>query len=133
SKILNTANKLISNNLERKEKNLWTENNDGSDVVYRETSVESEESKFIIDTIKQLLADGYKESDIVVLYRTNAQSRPFEEGFLKNLIDYKVVGGLKFYDRKEIKDIIAYLNIIVNSKDDVILKRIINEPKRGIV
>ncbi len=132
SKILNTANKLISNNLERKEKNLWTENNDGSDVVYRETSVESEESKFIIDTIKQLLADGYKESDIVVLYRTNAQSRPFEEGFLKNLIDYKVVGGLKFYDRKEIKDIIAYLNILVNSKDDVSLKRIINEPKRGI-
>lgn len=132
SKILNTANELISNNLERKEKNLWTENNDGSDVVYRETSVESEESKFIIDTIKQLLADGYKESDIVVLYRTNAQSRPFEEGFLKNLIDYKVVGGLKFYDRKEIKDIIAYLNILVNSKDDVSLKRIINEPKRGI-
>lgn len=132
SKILNTANELISNNLERKEKNLWTENNDGSDVVYKETSVESEESKFIIDTIKQLLADGYKESDIVVLYRTNAQSRPFEEGFLKNLIDYKVVGGLKFYDRKEIKDIIAYLNILVNSKDDVSLKRIINEPKRGI-
>lgn len=132
SKILNAANELISNNLERKEKNLWTENNDGSDVVYKETSVESEESKFIIDTIKQLLADGYKESDIVVLYRTNAQSRPFEEGFLKNLIDYKVVGGLKFYDRKEIKDIIAYLNILVNSKDDVSLKRIINEPKRGI-
>ena len=132
SKILNTANELISNNLERKEKNLWTENNDGSDVVYKETSVESEESKFIIDTIKQLLSDGYKESDIVVLYRTNAQSRPFEEGFLKNLIDYKVVGGLKFYDRKEIKDIIAYLNILVNSKDDVSLKRIINEPKRGI-
>ena len=101
-------------------------------MVYKETSVESEESKFIIDTIKQLLSDGYKESDIVVLYRTNAQSRPFEEGFLKNLIDYKVVGGLKFYDRKEIKDIIAYLNILVNSKDDVSLKRIINEPKRGI-
>lgn len=132
SKILNTANELISNNLERKEKNLWTENADGSDVVYKETSVESEESKFVIDTIKQLLADGYKESDIVILYRTNAQSRPFEEALLKNLIDYKVIGGLKFYDRKEIKDLIAYLNILVNSKDDVSLKRIINEPKRGI-
>lgn len=132
SKILNTANVLIANNLERKEKNLWTENGEGADVVYKETSVESDESKFIIDTIKNLLADGYKESDMVILYRTNAQSRPFEEALLKNLIAYKVVGGLKFYDRKEIKDLIAYLNILVNSKDDVSLKRIINEPKRGI-
>lgn len=132
SKILNAANELISNNIERKEKNLWTENSDGSDVVYKETSVESEESKFVIDTIKDLIASGYKESDIVILYRTNAQSRPFEEALLKNLIDYKVIGGLKFYDRKEIKDLIAYLNILVNSKDDVSLKRIINEPKRGI-
>jgi len=132
SKILNAANELIANNLERKEKNLWTENKDGSDIVYKETSVESEESKFVIDTIKDLLNQGYKESDIVILYRTNAQSRPFEEVLLKNLIDYKVIGGLKFYDRKEIKDLIAYLNILVNSKDDVSLKRIINEPKRGI-
>lgn len=132
SKILDTANVLIANNLERKEKNLWTENGDGADVLYKETSIESDESKFIIDTIKNLLADGYKESDMVILYRTNAQSRPFEEALLKNLIAYKVVGGLKFYDRKEIKDLIAYLNILVNSKDDVSLKRIINEPKRGI-
>ena len=132
SKILNTANELISNNLERKDKNLWTENNEGSDVIYKETSVESEESNFVIDSIKDLLNKGYKESDIVILYRTNAQSRPFEEALLKNLIDYKLIGGLKFYDRKEIKDLIAYLNILVNSKDDVSLKRIINEPKRGI-
>lgn len=132
SKILETANVLIANNLERKEKNLWTENGDGADVLYKETSIESDESKFVIDTIKNLLADGYKESDMVILYRTNAQSRPFEEALLKNLIAYKVVGGLKFYDRKEIKDLIAYLNILVNSKDDVSLKRIINEPKRGI-
>lgn len=132
SKILDTANVLIANNLERKEKNLWTENGDGADVLYKETSIESDESKFVIDTIKNLLADGYKESDMVILYRTNAQSRPFEEALLKNLIAYKVVGGLKFYDRKEIKDLIAYLNILVNSKDDVSLKRIINEPKRGI-
>ena len=132
SKILDTANVLIANNLERKEKNLWTENGDGADVLYKETSIESDESKFVIDTIKNLLADGYKESDMVILYRINAQSRPFEEALLKNLIAYKVVGGLKFYDRKEIKDLIAYLNILVNSKDDVSLKRIINEPKRGI-
>lgn len=132
SKILETANVLIANNLERKEKNLWTENGDGADVLYKETSIESDESKFVIDTIKNLLADGYKESDMAILYRTNAQSRPFEEALLKNLIAYKVVGGLKFYDRKEIKDLIAYLNILVNSKDDVSLKRIINEPKRGI-
>ena len=102
SKILNAANELIANNLERKEKNLWTENNEGSDIIYKETSVESEESKFVIDKIKELLSDGYKESDIVILYRTNAQSRPFEEALLKNLIDYKVVGGLKFYDRSMI-------------------------------
>lgn len=132
SKILDAANVLIANNLERKEKNLWTENGDGADVLYKETSIESDESKFVIDTIKNLLADGYKESDMAILYRTNAQSRPFEEALLKNLIAYKVVGGLKFYDRKEIKDLIAYLNILVNSKDDVSLKRIINEPKRGI-
>lgn len=132
TKILKTANELIANNLERKEKNLWTDNGDGADVIYKETSVESEESQFVIDTIKNLLAEGYKESDIVILYRTNAQSRPFEEALLKNLIAYKVIGGLKFYDRKEIKDLIAYLNILVNSKDDVSLKRIINEPKRGI-
>lgn len=132
SKILNTANKLIANNLERKEKNLWTDQNDGADVIYKETSVESEESQFVIETIKDLIAEGYKENDIVILYRTNAQSRPFEEILLKNLIDYKVIGGLKFYDRKEIKDLISYLNILVNHQDDISLKRIINEPKRGI-
>ena len=132
SKILNTANKLIANNLERKEKNLWTDQNEGADVIYKETSVESEESQFVIETIKDLISEGYKESDIVILYRTNAQSRPFEEILLKNLMNYKVIGGLKFYDRKEIKDLIAYLNILVNHQDDISLKRIINEPKRGI-
>ena len=132
SKILNTANKLIANNLERKEKNLWTDQNEGADVIYKETSVESEESQFVIETIKDLISEGYKENDIVILYRTNAQSRPFEEILLKNLMAYKVIGGLKFYDRKEIKDLISYLNILVNHQDDISLKRIINEPKRGI-
>lgn len=132
SNILNTANSLIINNTQRKDKNLWTANDDGAEVVYKNNSVESEESKFVVDEIKKLKNEGYSLDDIAILYRTNAQSRPFEEAMMKNLIDYKVVGGLKFYDRKEIKDLVSYLKIIVNPKDDVALKRIINEPKRGI-
>lgn len=132
SNILNTANSLIENNIERKDKNLWTANGNGDEVIYKNNSVESEESKFVVDEIKSLVNSGYSYSDIAILYRTNAQSRPFEETLMKNLIDYKVIGGLKFYDRKEIKDLVSYLKIIVNPKDDVALKRIINEPKRGI-
>ena len=132
SNILNTANSLIINNIERKDKNLWTSNDTGDEVIYKNNSVESEESKFVVDEIKKLVNLGYAYSDIAVLYRTNAQSRPFEEILMKYLIDYKVIGGLKFYDRKEIKDLVSYLKVIVNPKDDVALKRIINEPKRGI-
>lgn len=132
SNILNTANSLIENNIERKDKNLWTDNDTGDEVIYKNTSVESEESKFVVDEIKSLINSGYSYNDIAILYRTNAQSRSFEETLMKNLIDYKVIGGLKFYDRKEIKDLVSYLKIIVNPKDDVALKRIINEPKRGI-
>lgn len=132
SNILNTANSLIVNNIERKDKNLWTANETGDEVIYKNNSVESEESKFVVDEIKKLVNQGYSYRDIAILYRTNAQSRPFEEVLMKNLIDYKVIGGLKFYDRKEIKDLVSYLKVIVNPKDDVALKRIINEPKRGI-
>ena len=132
SNILNTANSLIINNIERKDKNLWTANDTGDEVIYKNNSVESEEGKFVVDEIKKLVNLGYAYSDIAVLYRTNAQSRQFEEILMKNLIDYKVIGGLKFYDRKEIKDLVSYLKVIVNPKDDVALKRIINEPKRGI-
>ena len=132
SNILNTANALIENNVNRKEKNLWTDNGIGEEVIYKNSSVESEESKFVVDEIKSLITNGYSFKDIAILYRTNAQSRPFEESLMKNLIDYKVVGGLKFYDRKEIKDLVSYLKVIVNPKDDLALKRIINEPKRGI-
>ena len=132
SNILDTANLLIVNNIERKDKNLWTANGTGDQVVYKNNSVESEESKFVVDEIKKLTNEGYSYSDIAILYRTNAQSRSFEEALMKNLIDYKVIGGLKFYDRKEIKDLVSYLKIIVNPKDDIALKRIINEPKRGI-
>ncbi|WP_297282163.1 ATP-dependent helicase [uncultured Anaerococcus sp.] len=132
SNILDTANLLIVNNIERKDKNLWTANGTGDEVIYKNNSVESEESKFVVDEIKKLTNEGYSYNDIAILYRTNAQSRSFEEVLMKNLIEYKVVGGLKFYDRKEIKDLVSYLKIIVNPKDDVALKRIINEPKRGI-
>lgn len=132
SNIINVANKLIKNNNERKEKNLWTSKNDGSEVLYKKSSVESEEGKFVIDEINSLLNNGYKLKDMAILYRMNAQSRIFEEYLMKNLLDYKVVGGLKFYDRKEIKDLISYLKILVNPKDDISLKRIINEPKKGI-
>ena len=131
-KILDTANVLIENNSERKDKNLWTDNENGSKPIYRSTNVESEEAKFVLDNIKKLTYQGYDAKDFAILYRTNAQSRSFEEILMKNLINYKVIGGLKFYDRKEIKDLVSYLKIIVNPKDDLALKRIINEPKRGI-
>ncbi|MGO3018876.1 MAG: ATP-dependent helicase, partial [Anaerococcus sp.] len=130
--ILNIANKLIKNNIERKDKKLWTEHNNGEKVFYKACSVESEEADFVVSEIKDLVKSGYSYSDIAILYRTNAQSRNFEEGLMKNLINYKVIGGLKFYDRKEIKDLVAYLKILVNPKDNIALKRIINEPKRGI-
>lgn len=132
SKILDTANLLIKNNEQRKDKLLWTANGDGEDVIYKPTNVESEESKFVVDKVNDLLNEGYSYKDFAILYRTNAQSRPFEEAFMKNLIPYKVIGGLKFYDRKEIKDVISYLKVLVNPKDDLALKRIINVPKRGI-
>ena len=131
-KILDTANVLIENNSERKDKNLWTDNKNGSKPIYKSTNVESEEAKFVLDNIKELTYQGYDAKDFAILYRTNAQSRSFEEILMKNLINYKVIGGLKFYDRKEIKDLVSYLKIIVNPKDDLALKRIINEPKRGI-
>ena len=127
SNIINVANKLIKNNTERKDKNLWTTKNDGSEVLYKKSSVESEEGKFVIDEINSLLNDGYKLKDMAILYRMNAQSRVFEEYLMKNLLDYKVVGGLKFYDRKEIKDLVYYLKVLVNPKDDISLKRIIND------
>lgn len=132
SNIINVANKLIENNTERKDKNLWTSKKDGSEVLYKKSSVESEEGKFVIDEINSLIREGYKLKDMAILYRMNAQSRIFEEYLMKNLLDYKVVGGLKFYDRKEIKDLVSYLKVLVNPKDDISLKRIINEPKKGI-
>lgn len=132
SNIIKAANKIIANNMERKDKNLWTSKNKGSKVLYKKSAVESDEARFVVDEIKSLLNDSYNLKDIAVLYRTNAQSRTFEEVLMKNLLAYKVIGALKFYDRKEIKDLVAYLKVLVNPKDDISLKRIINEPKKGI-
>ena len=130
--ILDVANHIIKNNNERKEKKLWTANNTGEQVVVENVMDSQEEAYFVANKIEELIEKGYKASDFAILYRTNAQSRNFEEVFMKRKIPYKLVGGLKFYDRREIKDIIAYLRVIQNPVDDISLKRIINVPRRGI-
>ncbi|ORX24428.1 DNA helicase PcrA [Thermoanaerobacterium sp. PSU-2] len=130
--ILDAANSVIDNNVKRKRKRLWTDNKNGEKIVVWEAQNERDEANFIIETIKNLVSEGRKYSDFAVLYRTNAQSRIFEEACMANDVPYKLVGALRFYDRKEIKDIIAYLRILINPYDDVSLKRIINVPKRGI-
>ncbi|MBR1377081.1 MAG: UvrD-helicase domain-containing protein [Bacilli bacterium] len=130
--ILNVANSVIKNNRERKDKNLWTNNEDGDKVIYHTASNEKEESSYVVSEIKKLINNGVERKDIVVLYRTNAQSRTVEDAFLSNNIPYKVVGSFYFYNRKEIKDLISYLRVIYNHSDDVSLLRVINVPKRGI-
>jgi len=130
--ILNVANSVIKNNVERKEKKLWTANKDGDKVIYHTSLNEKEEANYVIKEIKKLLEDGASKSDIAVLYRTNAQSRTVEDAFVFNNIPYKVIGSFYFYNRKEIKDLISYLKLIYNPYDDVSLLRVINEPKRGI-
>lgn len=130
--ILNLANRVIEKNQERKAKDLWTENLEGEKIVYEELRDQEEEAIFVSEKIDELIKEGYKQSEFSILYRTNAQSRPFEEAFMRKNIPYKIVGGLKFYDRKEIKDIVAYLKVLQNPMDNISLKRIINVPKRGI-
>lgn len=130
--ILRTANQVIANNTQRKDKNLWTDKKGGPPVTHIELEYSEEEAQFVATRIQQLIYRGASLSDIAVLYRTNVQSRPFEEAFMAEEIPYKVVGGIKFYDRKEVKDIIAYLRFIQNPNDNIALKRIINTPKRGI-
>jgi DNA helicase II / ATP-dependent DNA helicase PcrA len=131
-KILLAANMVIQNNLNRKPKNLWTENAEGNKIMHYRADSEQGEAQFVIGKIQELLRNGRKLSDIAILYRTNAQSRVIEESFLKSNIDYSIVGGIKFYDRKEIKDILGYLRLISNPDDDISLQRIINVPKRAI-
>jgi len=130
--ILKLANIVIKNNSERKDKNLWTENNEGEPIYYEELPDSEDEALFVASKIEELTSQGYSLSDCAILYRTNAQSRSFEDSFIRKNIPYKIVGGLKFYDRKEIKDIVAYLKVLQNPLDNISLKRIINVPKRGI-
>lgn len=131
-KILNLANAVIKNNDQRKDKKLWTDNKTGDNIIYEQCDYSDGEAYFVARRIRGFLEDGYKPSDIAVLYRTNVQSRTFEEAFMNQRMPYKIVGGLKFYDRKEVKDLVAYLKFIENPNDNVSLKRIINTPKRGI-
>ena len=130
--ILNAANNVIRNNKIRKEKNLWTQNEEGNKIVYYKAFDEKDESNFVVTEVKKLINEGINPNDICVLYRANAQSRTIEEAFLTSNISYNIVGSYAFYNRKEIKDLIAYLKLIYNPKDDVSLLRVINYPKRGI-
>ncbi len=130
--ILNAANEVIKHNSERKPKGLWTANSGGDKIQYYEAMTERDEAEYVVKEIMKHQRSGKKYSEMAILYRTNAQSRVLEETFMKSNIPYTMVGGQKFYDRKEIKDLLSYLRVIANSNDDISLKRIINVPKRGI-
>ena len=130
--ILEAANSVIKNNKERKEKNLWSSKGDGCKIKYLRAYDGRHEIQLVLDEIKELYREGYSYSDISVLYRTNAQARLVEEMFLKSNVPYKVVGSYYFYNRKEIKDLICYLRLILNKDDEISLRRVINVPKRGI-
>ncbi len=131
--ILNAANAIIKNNSKKYEKNLWTEKEEGKLPELHICDNEYDEATYIVDQIEYLKREEYYNySDFAVLYRMNTQSRSIEEIFVRENIPYKIVGGHKFYERKEIKDIIAYLRLIQNTSDNLSLQRIINEPKRGI-
>ena len=130
--ILDATNEVIRNNKGRKEKRLWTENEKGALIAFHQYETEYEEANEVVNEIGKLSQEGIAYSNMAILYRTNAQSRIFEEKFLLKNIPYKIVGGVNFYSRKEIKDILAYLKVIDNGQDDLAVKRIINIPKRGI-
>lgn len=130
--ILDAANQVIKNNRDRKDKNLWTNKGPGERIKYYRAYNERDEAQYVIRKIKELVNRNVEYKDIAVLYRTNAQSRVVEEEMLKENLPYRVIGSFYFYSRKEIKDLIAYLRLIHNSKDNVSLLRVINTPKRGI-
>ena len=130
--ILNAANDVISHNKERKDLRLYSDKGDGPKITYLRSYDEKHEISLVIDEINKLYLDGYEPKDIAILYRTNAQSRAIEEVFASKGIPYKIYGSYYFYNRKEIKDLISYLKLIYNDKDEISLRRIINVPKRGI-
>ncbi|MDJ0625072.1 MAG: 3'-5' exonuclease [Candidatus Caenarcaniphilales bacterium] len=130
--ILKTANSIIKNNKQRIDKSLYGTKGDGEKITCFEASDEVEESNFITAEVKKLIKQGRSIKDISILYRTNAQSRALEEALIKNQIAYRIYGGMRFYDRLEIKDLISYLRLVYNPKDSSALKRVINSPKRGV-
>ncbi len=130
--ILDAADGVIRKNVNQRHKKLWTETKEGELVTLCPAEDEEAEARFVAETVQEEMKKGRKASDFAVLYRTNAQSRMVEEMFLRHSINYRIVGGLKFYQRKEIKDVIAYLRLFQNPKDVLALERIVNEPKRGI-
>ncbi|MGB7367238.1 MAG: DNA helicase PcrA [Carnobacterium jeotgali] len=131
--ILQAANDVIGNNSKRKVKKLWTDNHDGEKITYYRGQSEGDESRYVISKIQEeMKANHYNYGDFAVLYRTNAQSRVIEDSLLKSNIPYKMVGGHKFYDRKEIRDVLAYLRLIANPDDNMSFERVVNVPKRGI-
>lgn len=132
--IINAATHVIRNNSQRKDKTLFTENPKGEPITIREEGNEYDEARYVVSQIQSLLsgASGYTANDVAIFYRTNAQSRVLEEQFRTRSISYKIVGGMKFYERMEIKDMLAYLKLILNPSDDVAFKRVINVPARGI-
>ena len=131
--ILQAANEVIRNNRNRRPKNLWTQNEDGEEIVYYRANDEQDEAVFVAKTIDEIgRSQNFLHKDFAVLYRTNAQSRTIEEALLKSNIPYTMVGGTKFYSRKEIRDVISYLNLIANPSDNISYERVVNEPKRGV-
>ena len=131
--ILNAANAVIRHNTGRKDKTLWTDNDEGEKIGFRQFDTAFDEAEYIVDDIRKGCANkGFTYSDYAVLYRTNAQSRMFEEKFVTANIPYKIIGGVNFYSRREIKDLLSYLKTIDNGKDDLAVRRIINVPKRSI-
>lgn len=131
--ILDAANSVIHNNTKRKDKTLWTENDKGSIIHVKKADNEYDEARFVADKINELAVKGERKyKDFAVLYRANAQSRALEDCFVKKSIPYRLFGGVRFYERKEIKDILSYLKVIANPADTIALKRIINVPKRGL-
>ena len=132
-KILQAANEVIKNNRNRRPKKLWTQNDDGEQIVYYRANDERDEAVFVASTIDNIIREeGKNFKDFAVLYRTNAQSRTIEEALLKSNIPYTMVGGTKFYSRKEIRDVISYLNLVANPADNISFERVVNEPKRGV-
>ncbi|HEL9644442.1 DNA helicase PcrA [Streptococcus suis] len=130
--VLQAANEVIENNRNRRPKKLWTQNAEGEKITYYKASDENDEAIYVAGQIDQLVRSGKTYKDFAVLYRTNAQSRTIEEALLKSNIPYTMVGGTKFYSRKEIRDVISYLNLIANPSDNISFERVVNEPKRGV-